>query len=221
MRRVARRPSADLVCLVLDCLCLPQIVTAMKTYPMDVELQCRSCLALRNLTFSASTIVESAGSKGAVAAVLAAMELHADSGDVVEQAVVALFNMIASHAENVDHLVAIPLHMDVLLGVLRNFVDSENVQATVMSVLEIVVKERPSAIPRLVGMDGVDNIVAAMRSGITKRSVMHQGAATLYAIISSQEHRIEAERKVKQAGGIDALLELLYISVTYKPPLRT
>jgi hypothetical protein len=64
----------------------------------------------------------------------------------------------------------------------------------------------------------VESVVAAMRIGITKPNVLHRGAAVLHAMIVTPDQRPTVEKSLVGAGGIDALLELLYISVTAPPP---
>jgi hypothetical protein len=197
-----------------------QIVTATKTFPDDFQLQSRACLALRNLTFGSPAIVEVAGAKGAMDAVLSAAKLHPDNLDVVEQAMVGLFNMIASNPGNIDRMDAVPDRVEILLAMLQRFHESGFIQATVLNVFEVMARERPDTIPSLVDADGVAVILAAMRGGITQRPVMHQGAATLRALFASSAHGSAVMQKLGLAGGLPALLELLYISSTYRPPAR-
>lgn len=192
----------------------------MKAFPSDSQLQSCACLALRNLTFNSPPIIETAGSKGAIEAVLMALKTHPDNVDVTEQAVVCLFNMVASHAGNLQRMEAAPDYVETLLGALRRFHESENVQATALSILEVMVREHPGTIPGLLEADGMPEMLEAMRGGITQRPVMHQGAATLRALFASDEHRPAIARRLALAGGLPALLELLYISSTYKPPAR-
>jgi hypothetical protein len=206
--------------IITDNFGIDLIVTAMKQFPADQDLQCRGCLALRNLTFGMPEVVSRCCLQGGLSAVLGAMADHPGNVPVVEQAAVALGNMILSldSTRNVEHLIANPGYTEVLLGTLRRHNDSDPIQCNILSVIEAVAKESPGSVEHLADAGAVESVVAAMRIGITKPNVLHRGAAVLHAMIVIPDQRPTVEKCLVGAGGIDALLELLYISVTAPPP---
>lgn len=193
------------------------LVTAMKTYPAERELQGRACQALRNITFNAPSILSSAGAKGAVTAALDALSGHLLAEDVIEQGIVAIFNMVTPHPPNADRLASVSSHMTVLLEALRAYSESERIQTAALAIMESVLRRRPEALPPLLETGGVQDIVAAMKGAITQPGVMRQGASCLLAILAVEECKQVTLDSIKEAGGLESLLELLYIAVTYKP----
>jgi hypothetical protein len=207
--------------IITDNFGIDLIVTAMKQFPADADLQCRGCLALRNLTFGMPDVVARCCLQGGLSAVLSAIADHPDNIPVVEQAAVALGNMILSgdSSRNVEHLISNPGYAEIILGTLRRHSDSDPIQCNILSVLEAIAKESSGSLEHLAEAGVVESVVAAMRICITKPRVLHRGAAVLHAMIVTQDQRPTVEKYLRSAGGSDALLELLYISVT-APPSR-
>jgi hypothetical protein len=197
----------------VDCL-----VTAMKQHPMDVELQSRSCLAIRNLTYRLPVIADSAGSKGAVAAVLTAMDLHCDNVYVVEQGSVALYNMVSDNKANTSRMLGDALCLEIILGALREHEKSDTVQSNVVGILQTAAHQRPDYIPSLARAGGLQAIIASMRAGMTSQTGLHKRAQALHDIISIEApHRLSIDESLADAACVTALIELLYIAVTVGP----
>lgn len=195
---------------------LDAVVTAMRGFTRDATVQNHGCLALRNVTWALEQNKEIAGVKGAVNAVIDALDAHVSDIAVVEQAAAALSIMVDGVGANVRRMLNSSEWASVIIGTLDAHVGVESAQVNLLKVLACVARVCPDQVPLMVAAGALDTALTAMRRNVTRRAVMLAGASAAKALLMSGIP--EAEAALQSAGGVAALLDMLYCSVT-APPL--
>lgn len=194
---------------------LDAVVTAMRGFTHNATVQNHGCLALRNATWALERNKEIAGVKGSVNAVIDALDAHAADSAVVEQAAAALCIMVEGVPANVERMLNSSEWATVLLGALSAHAGVESVQVNLLKVLAAVARAHTDRVPALIAEGALDAALGAMRRNVTRRAVMLAGASAAKALLITGAP--EAEAALQSAGGVTALLDMLYCSVTAPP----
>ena len=188
---------------------LDAVISGMRGFPRDVEVQIWSCQALNNVAVSNNDYKEVVGKKGGVSAAIEALALHRVGSEVVEGSATLLHTLVFGVPCNVERLSNSSEWAGVLLDVLAENGDSMAIE--IQSKLLEVIVEGARVHLMSVGDGALTAALSAMSRNVHQKEVFSTGTTAARALVKDGVSGMD--KALSAAGAVASLMDMLQCSV--------
>lgn len=187
---------------------LERLLKSLRAAPRDLELALLVSAAVRNVTVGSEDARKMAVKLGCLGDLVGVLRRHGRSVEAVVHALAGLYHVLFGGEGNAERVGQVEGWADAICEVARTHFDRHVVQTLVMGVGAGL--NGDGMREELVRKGAVQVAVNGMHRHVTHRDVLYYGSRFLRGLLEGCEEGME---EVRNCGGVERLLDLLYCSV--------